>query len=89
MKFDTDFDLLVAAAVAGERCPQSTPYGPLKKGAIGALVRERKIKSEVYRHNYRVVTILAGPHRGASTAPADRGLRPYIVNGVRIGRFAR
>jgi hypothetical protein len=89
MKFDTDFNLLVAAAVAGQRCPMSNPHGPLKCRSITELVREGKIRSEVYTHNYRVVTILAGPHRGAATAPAPRGAQLYVVNGRRIGRFAR
>lgn len=87
--YDKDFELLVTAAVKKERCPQTSPHGPLSTGAVTALVRDNKIRSEVYRHNFRVVTILVGPHKGKSTVPAESGLKPYRVNGLHIGRFQR
>jgi hypothetical protein len=66
---DMNFKLLEAAAVAGERCPQSYPHGPIDSGAVAALVEAKRIRSEVCGKNYRVVTILTGPHKGRSTAP--------------------
>lgn len=87
--FEPDFELLVTAAAAGERCPQSKPHGPLKQGAISALITAGRIRSAVYRHNYRVVTILAGEHRGKTTAKAAAGLKPYRIDGVLVGRFVR
>jgi hypothetical protein len=80
---DKNFKLLEDAALAGDRCPQSHPHGPIDSGAITELVRVKRIRSEVYAHNYRVVTILVGPHKGKSTAPAAPGLAPYRINGVR------
>jgi hypothetical protein len=83
---DRNFKLLENAAVAGERCPQTKPHGPIANGAISMLIKAKRIRSEVYRSNYRVVTILEGPYKGKSTAPADRNLRPYLVNGVHVRR---
>jgi len=80
-----DFQLLVDAAVKGERCPQSNPHGPIHAGSMTALWKAGMIKSEVYRHNYRVVTILSGEHAGKQTAPCSlKGARPYRVNGEKI-----
>lgn len=86
-RFDRDFALLVTAAVNGDRCPQTYPHGPISSGAMTALIRDGKIKSEVYRHNYRVVTIMVGEHKGKTTRPADAGLKPFRVNGVLVKRF--
>lgn len=85
--YDSDFDLLVQAAVNGDRCPQTRPHGPLHPAAIRTLIAENRIKSEVYRHNYRVVTILSGPHRGKTTAKAPDGAIPFRVNGLLVKRF--
>lgn len=76
--------MLVAAAVASERCPKDTPFGPLAQGAIGALIAAGQIRSEVYPGNYRVVTILTGEHQGRSTKNAPTGQRPYRINGVNV-----
>lgn len=83
---ERNFALLVAAAVAGERCPQTAPHGPMQSGAVDALVGAGRIKSEVYALNYRVVTILSGEHAGKATAPHPKGLRPYMVNGRHVDR---
>jgi hypothetical protein len=87
---DRDFQLLVAAAIAGERCPQNTPHGPLHDGSISALVEEGRIRSEVYALNFRRVTILVGDHKGKSTANEPGGKAPYMVNGRHVdsGRYS-
>lgn len=84
---DKNFQFLEAAAIAGERCPQNNPHGPIHSGAITELVKANRIRSEVYSRNYRVVTLLVGPHRGKSTAPAPPGSEPYIINGLHVKRF--
>jgi hypothetical protein len=83
---DDNFRLLENAASVGERCPQTYPHGPIGANAITKLVAAGRIRSEVYRYNYRVVTILVGPHKGKSTAPAAPGLAPYLINGVHVDR---
>lgn len=66
-KLDETFAAIEAAAVAGERCPMSQPYGPLNAGAVTALCREGKIRVYISQHNWRTVTILVGPNTGKST----------------------
>jgi hypothetical protein len=83
---EKNFRLFKAAAVADERCPQNHPHGPVNSGAVSALIKAKRIRSEVYAKNYRVVTILTGQHKGKSTAPATPGESPYLVNGVHVGR---
>lgn len=84
------FDLLVQAAINNQRCPMSS--GPsqveaFSRGEISALCRAGRIRSEVYRHNYRVVVILQGPHRGKNTAlPADKKLKPWKIVGTEVTR---
>ena len=88
-KLEADFRLLEAAAVAGKRCPFTQPFGPIGSDSIPTLVAGRRIRSEVYHHNYRVVTILDGPHKGKATAPPPNGGSPYLVNGVHVDRLSR
>jgi hypothetical protein len=83
---ERDFRLIAAAAIAGERCPQSYPHGTISAACVTALVRAGRIRSEVYRGNWRVITILKGEHKGKSTAPYPDGGSPYLVNGVPVGR---
>jgi len=85
-RIESDFALVVAAAVAGERCPQSHPHGPISGASITALVRAKRIRSEVYRGNWRVITILAGEHTGKSTAPSPSLGAPYLIDGRPVGR---
>lgn len=73
------FAMLERCAIAGERCPQTQPHGPLTPGHTTILVREGKIRIEVFRHNWRVVTILAGPNAGKQTKACPAGGRPYMV----------
>lgn len=77
-RFDRDFALLEAAAAAGKRCPLCAPYGPIQSSkAIPWLCRDGRIRSEISGQNYRVVTILVGPHAGKKTAPNPYGARPW------------
>lgn len=77
---ERDYALIEEAAVAGTRCPQRKPNGPLNNKSISRLAREGRLKSEVYACNWRVVTILTGPHQGAATAPPPYACGdPYIV----------
>lgn len=81
MDIEGTFAAIVAAAIAGDRCPSNRPIGPLDDAAFRKLVLDGKIRSEVYRHNYRVATILVGEHAGESTAPAAPGSKAYRING--------
>lgn len=78
---DKAFPLLEQAAIAGERCPQSRPHGPLHTAATGLLARAGKIRVEIFSLNWRVVTILEGPHKGKHTARCPHGGsgKPYKV----------
>jgi len=80
-RLERDFALLEAAAASGARCPQNVPFGPLAAGASTQLARAGRIKVELYVHNWRVVTILDGPHKGRSTQPCPYGgsEKPYKV----------
>lgn len=73
---------IIAAALAGQRCPTNetmeNPNGTIWQGATTELARAGHIKIEIYAKNYRVVTILKGPHAGLSTKPyPDRRAKPY------------
>lgn len=76
---DDVFALIVAAAVAGERCPQAKPQGPIvDRSATMRLARDGKIRVDIYFRNYRVATIMEGKHRGKETAPCPKaGAKPY------------
>lgn len=63
---DDTFARIVAAAVAGERCP-TTDQG-LSSANVSALAHAGRIAVEVSTHNWRRVTILEGEHAGKSTA---------------------
>lgn len=78
------FDLIIAAAITGERCPQSHPHGPLQRMGLRELIDAGLVRSEVYAHNYRVVTVLSGEHAGKNTRPAPAGRRPYMIDGRRV-----
>lgn len=83
-----DFDLIVAAAIANERCPVKIPFGPLRQNSVEWLTRHGMIEIEIYRHNFRRINILIGPHVGKMTAsPLDVTLKPWKivdVNGSRL-----
>ena len=79
MNMDETFALLERTAVAGERCPLNSPFGPVDSTTITMLARRGRIKVEVYRHNWRVVTLLEGAHKGKRTKECPAGGKPYRV----------
>jgi hypothetical protein len=73
------FATLEGAAASGARCP-ITGTGGLTSQLTGNLARAGKIRIDVYPHNWRVVTIMTGPHAGKSTAPApNKHWKPYLT----------
>lgn len=80
---DREFALLESAAANGERCPQSIPHGPLNSAVTGALARAGRIRIEIFAHNWRVVTLMDGPHKGKQTMPTPHkgSRRPYKIIG--------
>lgn len=89
MSDDETFAKLERCAVNNERCPSDLPHGTLKQGAVGRLAKAGRVRSEVFRGNWRVVTLLTGPNAGKTTkeAPHPHG-KPYIImdaNGTFMG----
>jgi hypothetical protein len=82
---DDGFAEIERAAVNDARCPtnrsQENPTGTLRIGVTTELVREGKIKIEVYAHNWRVVELLTGPNAGKRTQkpPYKYATKPYLV----------
>lgn len=73
------FERLQDIAIRGERCPFNDA---LPSGALSVLARSGRIRIEVFRHNWRVVTIMTGPHSGQQTMrdPAmPTFAKPYVV----------
>jgi hypothetical protein len=75
------FAILESVAAEGKRCPQNHPDGPIKTATYSTLARAGRIRVEIYAHNWRVVTIMEGPHKGKSTArsPHRGSSKPYKV----------
>lgn len=75
------FRLFEFYASTGERCPtmpQLMKLGIPRVPTPSVLARMGHIMIEVYPHNWRVVTIMIGPHKGEHTQlPADKNWRPY------------
>lgn len=80
-KLERTYLLIEAAAVAGERCPQGKPHGPLDSQYTTKLCRQGRLRIEVFAPNWRVATILTGPHSGESTMAAPNGGKPYVIVG--------
>lgn len=84
-QIEMGFALIELAAENGERCPTNqsaeNPTGELRSGVTTALLKQGRIRVEVYAHNWRVVTILTGPHAGKRTAPSPyKGAgKPYLT----------
>jgi hypothetical protein len=79
---DDAFAMLVKAAVAGERCPKSHPTGrgTIKSALVTQLAHAGRIRVEIYFHNWRVIEILEGPHKGRRTQECPKpGAKPYLT----------
>ena len=74
----TAFDLVERAAIAGGRCPQNEPFGPLPGRTMARLAYAGLLEVEIFAHNFRRVTIRTGAWAGARTAaPPNAALQPY------------
>ena len=77
------FAQIERAALAGERCPSThgtyNSSGTLSSGITTMLLREGRIKIEIYGRNWRVIEILKGPNAGKRTkeAPGYPKVWPY------------
>jgi len=85
---DATFAVLVAKAVAGERCPQRGRINTdgLNSAWVVELAHAGRIRIEISGQNYRTVEILKGPHKGKTTAPDPHRSRPWKIidqNGTR------
>jgi hypothetical protein len=84
-QIEQGFAAIERAALNGERCPTNhkgteNPNGTLPSGITTALLKEGKIRIEVYPHNYRVIEILVGSNAGKRTkGPPNKKWRPYLV----------
>lgn len=82
---DAVFAILVDAAVKGERCPTSEQltYAMDRTDAnkwVSELAKVGRIRVEVSAHNWRVVEIREGEHKGKRTAPNPiKGAKPYMI----------
>jgi hypothetical protein len=84
------FDDIVRAALRGERCPENNTQ-QVNTARCRQLAAAGRIKIEVYARNFRVVTLLTGPHAGKKTAPPPYKVqKPKLVitkDGKRIFRM--
>jgi hypothetical protein len=75
------FAEIEAAVIKGERCPMNGA-GNVNSASLGVLARAGRIRIEVSAKNWRVVSILKGPHAGKSTAPPPGPSKPpYVIIG--------
>lgn len=75
---DAAWEALNKAALSGARCPTAGTFG-LSRAGVKQLLKEEKIRVEVYSRNWRVVTILDGDNKGRSTLRSPCGGKPYRV----------
>lgn len=76
---DALFEKMQGIAARGERCPFNEA---LPTGGLSDLARAGRIRIEVFRHNWRVVTILTGQYAGKQTMRDPALLpdaKPYVV----------
>ena len=88
------FDILLAKAINGERCPDNSELraalvarrgdilGSIPNNPVTALVRTGTIASLIYPHNWRVVVICTGEYKNKSTLlPPQRKWQSYKTFG--------
>lgn len=84
-QIDRAYDLVLAAAIAGQRCPMNDCL-PGGSKSLSLLARDGKILVEIFVHNFRRATILTGEHRGKTTANppkyAGKDPSPYLTIGL-------
>ena len=83
----TAFELIERAAIAGARAPENKPRGPLNSRDVSGLVRAGMIETEIFAHNWRRITVVAGDRAPIRTAPPPAvDLEPYLTVKA-AGRF--
>lgn len=82
------FHEILAAALAGERCPIND-IGHVSSMTTMALCKAGRIRVDVYAKNWRVVTITAGEHAGKKTAMPNFKHGPAYVTVTKEGRHTR
>lgn len=95
-RLEACFRTLVAAAVAGRRCPENGQEG-VSSDLTTALARAGRIRVEISTRNYRRIVILTGEHSGKATAADPTGGQPWkiigkstIINGkLHVSKHAR
>ena len=75
------FNRLVAAAIAGERCPVNDTFDTdgIDAVCLMALCYAGRVRTKISGRNYRTVEILSGPHKGKTTAPDPHGHRVKMI----------
>lgn len=75
------FEAIVHAVISGQRCPENDTLH-VNTERCRHLALAGRIKVEVFARNYRVVTILDGPHAGKKTAPAPYNVQKpkFVIN---------
>lgn len=90
---DRAFAAIEEAAAKGERCPTNDQLPG--NNPLGVLARDGRVRIEVFAQNWRVVTILDGPHKGKHTLQPKTNSPPYVVidkggrHGSRYGTHAQ
>lgn len=71
--------VIIATAIAGERCPQNDYGKGIESAALTRLAKTGWIEVYYSSTNFRCVRILRGPHKGKSTAPDTSGNKIYAI----------
>lgn len=71
--------VIIATAIAGERCPQNDYGKGIESEALARLAKTGVLRIEYSGVNYRCVHILKGPHAGKQTAPDPNGNPVYAT----------
>ena len=71
--------VIIATAIAGERCPQNDYGKGIESAALNRLAKTGWIRVEYSSTNFRTIHILKGPHKGKHTAPDTSGNKVYAT----------
>ena len=72
------YEKIERAAAEGTRCPTNPELGTASGPALRMLIKREMIRTEVYKHNWRVIMLLSGPHKGKRTMLPKDGGKPYL-----------